>query len=238
MQRFTRLAMLVVMFILIAQLPLLVCAENTRLDSQSVTEEVKRSFLDITDLTLLTEEGYPQPIACFNVSNDGLIALGFENFAKKTVLVYSTDGTFQYGFRFSCDGSFGVSFVGENLSIYFAKSRYLATFNSNGTCTAIESVKATSANSETIRKLLYSTQYKIGDLTYHLERDIGFAARSYSRLIVSDSHGFERIIYNVSLIHNIQTVFAVIAGCCIVILVPIQLKKQMREKSDSKKQEK
>lgn len=176
------------------------------LETTSFSKEEWNQIIESIELTVLTEEPSKQDIACFDISEQGLIALGFNTSPKKTVLVYDSSGVFLYGFRFSSSGSIGVAFVEENIAIYFARSNLVATYAQNGECIALENVLSTQNNSEPKQELMYATKKEVNGSEYRLERDIGIIAQSYSRLVVTDDTGVEQILYDVTLQHNISII--------------------------------
>ncbi len=85
-----------------------VFAMNTGFSTEAMESGDQQVFLSNVKLSLITEEPEKQVITCFDVNDDGLVAVGSKDLTKKIVLVYDSAGTFQYGYTFDCSGSFGL----------------------------------------------------------------------------------------------------------------------------------
>lgn len=216
----------VVALMLLFHIPLHADAKQTEYASIPVTGEKKELFIDTINIVSLNEEVSKDSIACFNVHPNGNFALGFENMDKKIIQVYSSEGFFEYGYSFIYDGGFAVIFEGENVSVYFAKSGYIAQFTPDAACISLEYVPLTQENNKIMRGLLYATQINAEALIYKLERDIGFSLRSYSRLVVSDGLGNKKVLYDVSFLHNLKMILVLCIVCSFILIGVINLIKR------------
>lgn len=130
-------------------------------------------------------------IKCFDISDKGLIAIGL-NTSPKKINVYNSEGVFQYGYVFSCAGSFGVQWNNDTLQIYLVRSDLVLSVDSRGQCIAVDKLD----NNRNWRKTVFSSQRMVNGKTYYLESDMGILTSSYSRLVVTDNVGNTRIIYD------------------------------------------
>lgn len=196
--------------------------------TEEVPEDKQESFLSNIELELLDEiQGTPS-IACFAVSNDGTVALGFNTGPKKTVYVYDLEGKFLYGYAFSCSGDFGILLDGGWLSVYFCRSDMLVTFDRSGQCVDFQRVPPTSSNNARIKEVLDPTRIECNGDVYTLERDLGIFMRSYSRCVRTTPDGSRTVIYDVSSDHNVGVILAIGGMLLFIALILIRVIKKHR----------
>ena len=85
-------------------------ATSLGIATDSLSEAEKASFVDKLSLELISNDENKSGIQCFDVSDDGTVAIATGSGNHCAVYVYDSQGTFQYGYRFSCDGDYGVVF--------------------------------------------------------------------------------------------------------------------------------
>ncbi len=179
-----------------------VFAMNTGFEiDYSFSEEEKEHIISVNHLKLLKEEPVNEAIQCFDVNEDGLIAIGLIHMDEKYICIYSSDGIFQYGYRFDSEGAFGIEFNDEYVNIYFARSEIVVSVNPEGKIIEIAQVQDTSDNNRYSNYVFYNRVRESGDKKYVLKNDTGFLnliVSSYSQLAVIDSDGNEKIIYDVN----------------------------------------
>ena len=215
-----------------------VSAMETGFEVGELSEEEKNTVLTNVALSSIKQEPAKQPIACFDVSDTGLIAVGQESSSsKKTICVYSADGVFQYGYTFSCTGSFGVEWDRENLNIYLVRGDVLLSVTSNGDVVGITEVQDTIENTSYINRHIHATQKTVGDTTYCIRTDIGLLnvfAPAHSQIVVTDSAGAEQIIYDVNsslqkeMLLTIGVVCVFVAVACVVIFISFKKKRDSK----------
>lgn len=190
----------------------------------SFTEEEKEHIMSVNNLKLLKEEPVNEAIQCFDVNKDGLIAIGTENMNEKYICIYSSDGIFQYGYRFDSEGSFTVEFKDENVNIYFSRSQIVKCVNPEGKIIEIAKVQDTIDNDDYRRYLIYPGIRESGDKKYIPKKDMGifnYIGVTYSQLVVIDSMGNEKIIYDVNskmFARRLVTFITVLIALTIVIV--------------------
>lgn len=175
---------------------------------ESLSEEDEVVTFANVKMTLLSTEVIGKPIACFDVSSNGLIAVGFDS-DPKTINVYDESGNFLYGYQFKCEGTYGISFEGDNLAVYFCRGELVQLYDSQGQGIRAYRVLRTQNNQEQEHALIYPMEKWVNNTHYSLERDFGILMRSYSRL-VSRGQNIETIIYDVTPSYNILTIFGVV----------------------------
>lgn len=135
-------------------------------------------------------------IECFDVSPSGLIAFAFDSDKTKTVCIYDSDMVFQYGYRFSAYGSYGVEWVDDRLTIYIVRSAMAVTVDDNGNITDVRATEQSPQNNSYLSDEVLNTSRKTADGTYSLENNGGVLSvlfsSSYSKLVFTDNEGAAR----------------------------------------------
>ena len=174
-----------------------VFAMDTGFTTEPMSEEDTNTFLKNTNISLLTREPQRKAIECFDVREDGMIAIGFGSY----VCIYSSDGVFQYGYSFETNGKIGVELNESALNIYFVRSDVAVAVNPKGEIRSVETIQNTTQNNSYWNHSVYLTKRKIGEMEYVLQNDMGpldFFASSYSQLAIIEGNGKTRIIYDVN----------------------------------------
>ena len=143
-------------------------------------------------LSVLPAESDRRTIKCFDVRDDGWFAIGYR---QNEVHVYNASGEFVYGYRFQCDGDYGIAFDNSFLTIYLVRGDTITAYDDRGNC--VYTKKALFSTS-VLDKIIYKTDKQVGITTYILERDIGFFQGDYSRLVAIDQYGTRTVLYDVT----------------------------------------
>lgn len=194
------------------------------------TEEEKNNFLEAIGFSLLENEPEKSGISCFDVRQDGWIALGFQNSSRKVIAVYSAEGTFQYGYTYEATGDFAISWIETDLSIYFYRSGLVASFDKNGNCTKLAEYDGYSENYEYIRKNIRVSSRQINGNSYKLVNDVIFGGE-YGKLIITYHDGTEFVFYDSSQIHNLSVIITLI---CVVLFFATVISGVIRKNSTGK----
>lgn len=120
-------------------------------------------------------------INCFDVNEDGWFAIGYGN---NTIQIYDSQGNFQYGYRFDNEGTYGITLNENNIVIYLARGNFAFEIDPTGKCIRAEE----KYSSKYINEALDRTSKQIGNVTYSLERDIGFACGLASSAGICSAH--------------------------------------------------
>ena len=187
-----------------------VYAMNTGFSTKEVTEEEREYCIKVTELTTLSTEPAKNKIFCFDVNDDGLVAIGTSNSPDAYILVYSSDGDFQYGYQFSCDGRFGVEWDGEEILIHFAKGDVAAAFDRDGNNTAVAEIETTTANTYYWNHSIFATRRDKNGLAYVMRDNMGIwgaVSSGYSQVAAMDAEGNTTVIYDCSAVYKRQIIF-------------------------------
>ena len=215
----------VVTFLFIIMLPILytnVSALNTGFEIEKISEMERNDIIENIDIKPLLKEPTKSAIECFDISDDGKIALGHSDLGFKTVTVYSENGTYLYGFQFNNYGSFGIEWDQGNIIIYFVRSDILISVSNKGEIEEIFDVPNTSNNDFYRRNVINSPERFIGEKQYFLNNDMGILnlfASNYSQLICKTLDK-EIILYNANQVQSIKMVIILsFVLICIVLVV-------------------
>lgn len=190
-------------------------------DSPSKDEE--DSILKSINISVLTEEPPKMSISCFDVSSDGIVAIGCENGESKTVCLYTRDGIFRYGYGFDCYGKFGIEFEDDLLNIYLVRGGISVAVDSEGKVKSVLEIQKTTENNDFWNNRIFSNSRKIGNTEYILENDMGIFnlfASSYSQVVVVNENGEKSIIYDVNSAQLLKTV-AVYVGILVFVFIAV-----------------
>lgn len=211
-----------------------IIAMTTGFATEELDFKKQQMFLSNVDISLLDSDADIRSkfIVCFDVNENGLIALGFADSTNKSVCVYSSDFTFKYGYSFNSSGSFGIEWDKNNLIIYFVRSDVAASFDERGICTEIKSIRNTSENVSYWNNTVFSKKRQVGDDQYIIKNDMGifsYFGSSYSQLIKIDENGEEIILYDVSDAKIVRTIIAFLAVIILLVIAILTIIKTARK---------
>lgn len=196
MKSFTSVIILFVSLLLLVS-PF-VCAEG---DTDYIVEldmeqEEQQCFLSYRNLSYFTSEPKKDAIKSFSVNDQGMVAVGSAE--RNIVSVYNRDGDFQYGYRFSCDGTFGVDWNQNNLIIYFVRGNKAVEVDEVGTILKIYEIKSTKNQDFKYENHLFYYKKRSNEKVYVMKNDsafLNFISSKYSKLVCVDEIGNEKCIY-------------------------------------------
>lgn len=212
-----------------------VVAMNTGFSTGTLSKNDIETFIENVNISILENEPQRQAIECFDVDEEGTIAIGYSDSQNKTVCIYTNNGDFQYGYSFECSGKFGIEIHNRVLNIYFVRSDVAIAINSKGEIESILEIKNTSDNYNYWNNHVFSTKRKIGDNEYILKNDMGIFnvfASSYSQLIITNKNGEKSIMYDVNSTQFsnmvIKFIGVLVFICLVIAIVFGQFIKQKR----------
>lgn len=212
-------------------------AMNTGFSVCDMEPEDEQNFIANLNVTLITEEPEKEYITCFGVNDDGLILLVDGITEIKTVSVYTSDGTFNYGYEVPSTGACYAEWDGDNIIIYYVRSDIAASFDNTGKLLEVKRIENTSENNSYWYELC-AEERNVNGNKYVMKNDMGvlnFVAMAYSQITVTDSDGNTTVIYDVSqqmLAGTIivVTLVAAVFICAIIIIIRFVKKSSQRQK--------
>ena len=203
-------------------------------DASTTTDEIEKygivslssdevaDFASSIEFAIVDSEPSRMNITCFDVRNDESIAICFSKATQKIVCVYSKDYTFQYGFSFHSPGTVGVSWINDELNLYFVRSGILATVDENANLTSIFTFPSTTQSDKYYRHEILVTTRKVGDKQYSLSNPgiLKLINSGYSQLTVQDSEGVTHVLYDANTLQaSSMIVFCTVSFIIVVMMI-------------------
>lgn len=204
-------------------------AMNTGFSTEPMSKEEAMHFLQSTNISVLKNEPKEETIEYFDVNENGLIALVFFGIVEKTIGVYTSDGIFQYGYKFNSYGSVAVEWDGDNLNLCYVRSDVVVSVNPQGEIEGIREIQNTFENNSHWTKSVFSNEKTVGGTEYELKNDMGILnamSMNYSQLVATKTNGDVIIIYDANAKHLIRTLIlnvAVIFVVCLIVVILTRL---------------
>ena len=188
---------------------------------KDISEDDKPAVLDSLKLVNINEDVKLSNITCFDVNDDGLIAIGSDGFSDtKKIIVTDNEGDYKYGYEFCSPEKFGVNWDGDNVVITLVRSSIAVSFDQNAKCVDIQEIERTNKNDSIWNNSVFVNKRFIGNDEYVMETDF-ILSSGYSRLVRISEIGERKIIYDVVSLVNIKSLCFFV--CFIVVLVLVVL---------------
>ena len=207
--------------------------------TESMPEDEIETFLKNVNISILENEPSKKAIDCFDVNENGEIAIGSSDFENQTVCVYTNDGNFIFGYSFECTGNFGIELDKDVINLYFVRSDVAVTINPTGEIERVCRIQNTAENNSYWNNCVFATKRRIGDTEYTLKNDMkifNVFASSYSQLITTSQNGEESIIYDVNSAEFVKTALAftgvlIFVGLVVSVVISQFIKLKRRAKT-------
>lgn len=204
--------------------------EYERYTTEAVSEQEKIDFLKPLNFRKSETEFKDYPISCFAISEDGLIALGFNAGEEAKINIYNLEGRFLYGYRFTNNGSTLVTFFeGEALSLFWGKRNYIASFDSEGNCIQLRKAINTNQTADAYDSDRWRpAKGTVGNMKYYAEGN--GLSNKFSRFTVEDSSGKRIVIYDATEEISSRNVVTCVALISVAALILFTIYKNKPEK--------
>ena len=209
---------------------MLVHAMEIGFTTENMSEDDKENFISNVNITVLHSEPQKRGIKCFDVNDNGLIAIGTSNSEQKTISVYTADGDFQYGYTFHSSGSFGLEWDSDNLIIYWVRGGVAVCVNREGEIIDVAGIEDSVENNTYWNHSVFAKKRTVGEYTYVLKKD-GFIF-AYTQLAITNGDGKESVFYEVSSEQFAEWIVIIIG---IVVFIGIVVYRIVRELNNVKK---
>lgn len=170
--------MLIILYIYLAPCVCL-AAVNTNMDTHSISETSAENFLQNISFTTINSYDNSMAFKEFDINYDESFALGFQRFNNKWIYVFDKLGQFKYGYTFTCNGSFGIEWAGDNLLIYFVRSGLVGEFDSTGKYIGLEAYENNSTNNRYWNNVIDAEEKQVNGFR--------FVGRGSSKFLLPDS---------------------------------------------------
>ncbi len=204
-----------------------VFASDIGFTTEPMVGDAAEEFLSAIELVGRNNEIKDRPIQCFDVSDDGLIAVGFKYSGWKIINVYTSTGVLKYGYQFKTPGDFGVEWGGNVLYIHFVRSDIALAVDESANVLHVSKIEQTSENNAYWYHILGSKECVVGNTRYTLENSMGplnLIISTYSKLVIESADGGRTVIYDAGQAHMVRTILIITAVClfvmvCIILLI-------------------
>ena len=208
-------------------------ALNTGFSTEELPENEKERIISHKSITLIDQAPEKMPFECFDVNEDGRIAIGQTTWQSgiKEICVYLPNGDFQYGYRIACNVTFGIEWDGDLINIYYCRDSFLISVDRQGQIVDVVSVPNSEENDAYRRQHLLRKRKMVEDKEYLARNDFSvlyqIIAQACSQLVIIQPSGEEQIFYDVSEAYSrhlrsiviIIIIFVVLAIIGIIITV-------------------
>lgn len=192
-------------------------AISTGFETETINEEQTEKVLNNLNFSAISSEKSFHSIPCFDISDDGLIAIGVDGNSDKYINIYDENGIFQYGYSFNTSGTFGVEFDNDNLIVYLVRSDLAVLIDREGKCLSIESISNTIDNNTYWNHSVFArVKEHNGDKYYRTNENLFLKifSPSYSQLVKISPDGTKTIIFDKSLEYTV----IIIVGIILIII--------------------
>ena len=204
--------------IIIALCQISASAINTGFVVEKRTDNIK-----VIDFSRISAEPTPLPIDCFDVNDNGKFAIGYSEYSVRYICIYSPEGEFEYGYKFTSSGDWGVEWSGDNLLICILRSAMAYELDSMGNVVDVYDILDTKENRKYWDSVLYSPNRTVNNKIYELKNDMGILnilTSSYSQLICTDGDGNTKMIIDHSSQHFEKIIVCII---CFVAIIGLSI---------------
>ena len=175
-----------------------------------------KSFLEGIGFQILADPNIETGIRNFTVGEDGAIALIV---SECCVHVYEPSGTFRYGIHLDPYGDFVVDFQEGLLAISFVRNNYTILIDATGKQIEVEQADNQQLHLSYVLEKLNQTTKEVNGVIFRLEREIGIGT-TYSKLVAVDEQGELRVLYDLTVDHQMRQIFfstVLICFCAFVV---------------------
>ena len=159
------------------------------------------------------------PITSFDVSENGMILLGFK---ENKIAVINENNVLNF-FEFSNDGSFYVQWKDNNILLLLVRGSIIVEFSQDGQFINMIRTDGSSVQNNSLWNQIAKKNYiDIGQSSYCVKNNMGifnFFTSSYSQLITVDNQGNQTILYDVNNAQMTKTIIIFIAVIMFIAIV-------------------
>lgn len=194
-------------------------AMTTGFEVESVKSEEAEKIMANIKLSYENEESYFHSIKCFDISDNGLIAVGIDEDVKKYINIYDNNGIFKYCYSFEDYGTYGIEFDNDNLIIYTVRGDNAYLIDEKGKCLEICTIFNNSENDSYWNNTVFAKSKESGGNKYYLSKGTSFLnifTPSYSQLVKVESDGTETVLFDVSGKSDVYIIIIIIIAIIVI----------------------
>lgn len=209
-----------------------VSALESGFSTEKMSSDEQENIISHLRIEQTDKEPRNNALLCFDVSDNGYVAIGSESLPKKNISVYDEKGSFIYGYNFKSDGSFGVGWKNDFLVIYLVRENAAITINNNGDVLLCEEIKDTAENSSYWNNEIFSAERTRNNTRYTMKNKsklLNIFETSYSVLERTDESGVSTV-YDNSSNYEIKLIAECLGIIVIIIIAIVCLTKQFKKR--------
>ena len=182
--------------ILLLSLGATIYSMETGFEIDPIDETRQQQLLKNNGFHLLTKEPEKEVVDCFDVNQEGIVAVGWNKSGVCTSVVYDRSGNYLFGVRLEAEGDLGLEFTNNSLNVYTVRSDYIYSIRMDGTLESVAEVKNNAYNSTYYNRRCTASARTLGDTKYELKKQ-SFLSSGYSKIIIAND-GAETVFYEVT----------------------------------------
>ena len=202
-------------------------ATTLELREEEMSASEKSDFWENIDFEVSNKPLSDEDLVCFNVSFDGIIALGADSGGiRRSVALYDSNLNFINRFYFDSYGDYYLAWENDSLVIFMVRSSIAVRVSTDGDLIDIAKAKNCPENRNIINDEFKIKQKIVDNKTYKLtngSRLLDAFSVSYSSLAVTDEGGAQTVIYGSEASQNdfVIKFVLIIVGIHIFVLVAV-----------------
>ena len=211
-------------------------ASSLKLESgfstEKINEDEQKNIISNLEIERIDKESKNNTLLCFDVNDNGYVAVGSAAMSQKRISVYNEKGSFIYGYTLKSSGKFGVGWKDNFLVIYLVRENAAITINNNGNVLLCEKIKDTAENSSYWANEIFSAERTKNNVRYTMKNKFKLFntfTNSYSILEKTDETGVSTL-YDNSLNREIELVAECFGIIALIIIAIICLANQFKKK--------
>ena len=209
-------------------------AETEQLETSKISIEMYDEYKKIYSMERHTDKELQNDcIYCFDVSNDGMVAIGTKKDGKGFIYVFDSGFNYLCTYCFNLFGSFNLEWTNSKIRVFYIRDDTAVTYNEDGSIFNVETLSDSMENNNYLRSLRKTTR-QCGEYEYKIKNDMGIlnvfvGNSSYTQLIKTDKAGNVSVLYDVNTKQTHKVLVLVIFFTVFLLLVVSVIIKSRRE---------
>ena len=163
MKRMKNTFLVAVILIIIALCQISASAINT-----GFATEKRTNSITLRDFSKLYADPTPRSIVCFDVNDNGKFAIGYSGYTTRYICIYSPEGEFEYGYKFTSHGMWGVEWSEDNLLVCILRSDMIFELDPMGNVVDVYDILDTEENRKYWDSGIFSPNRTVNNKIYEL----------------------------------------------------------------------
>ena len=185
-----------------------------------LSEDQAAAVTSRLNLAFSEEEPAKEGILCFDVDEDGTIALGTESHGRNWISIYDSSMVFQYAISFHSEGSFLIFLEEDHICLFLIRGNLWIEIDHTGQPVGVWQLEDYASSIAPLMEKGLAHSREVNGTVYELRNEsrILNLTGKYSLLVMSSAEGGERILYDVSETMSLRFWFSFILILCLLAL--------------------